>query len=68
MLVVDIREGSKLFEYKTQLKVEFYFRLSNDQNYIILSTKEKKLHKIKVINGTELKKDLETDHAPGLTG
>ena len=54
MHVVDIKEGYKLSEYKTKLKVEFYYRLSNDEKYIILSTKEKKLQKIKVINGKEL--------------
>lgn len=43
MHVVDIIEGVKLFEYKTKLKIEFHFSLSNDEKYIILTTKEKKL-------------------------
>jgi hypothetical protein len=53
--VVDIKLGEKLFEYRTKLKCEFYHRLSDDEKYIILSTKDKTLKKIQVINGKELK-------------
>ena len=51
MYVIDIKERTKLFEYKTNLKTEFKYRLSNDEKYIILTTKEKQLQKIEVING-----------------
>jgi len=54
LIVVDVREGAKLFEYKTKLTVEFFYRLSNDEKYIILTTKGKKLQKIKVKNVKEL--------------
>ena len=55
MHVVDVKLGEKLFEYRTGLKDKFYHRLSDDEKYIILSTKDKTLIKIQIINGKKLK-------------
>ena len=67
MLIVDIKEGKKLFEYKTKFFDEFYYCLSNDETYLILTSKKKKLQKVNIINGKQLGFENEIDHALGLS-